>query len=166
MVDCSSLKQSLCFQKTNFWQIAEVIPLWFSSIRQEMGMGDPLSGGWQLHKETQMGPDRLFPRDGVSEAGRGMPEPLWGKLLLLNWVNQGLFWQEAAPFHRLPTVPFVMWQSYQSKVVLWIENYLVRVMFGLCNTSCLYLILTRTICFALSVGVPPSVSIPTSPITS
>lgn len=69
MVDCSSLKQSPCFQKTNFWQIAEVILLWFSSIRQEMGMVDPLSGGWQLHKKNQMGPDRLFPRDGVSEAG-------------------------------------------------------------------------------------------------
>lgn len=52
MVDCSSLKQSPCFQKSNFWQIAEVIPLWFSSIRREMGIEDPLSGGWQLHKKT------------------------------------------------------------------------------------------------------------------
>lgn len=51
MVDCSSLKQSPCIQKTNFWQITEVIPLWVSSIRQEMGMENPLSGGWQLHKK-------------------------------------------------------------------------------------------------------------------
>lgn len=166
MVDCSSLKQSPCFQKTNFWQIAEVIPLWFSSIRQEIGMVDPLSGGRQLHKKkNRWDLTGYFQEMESLKQEAEMLERLWGKQLL-NWVNQGLFWQEAASVHRLPTVLFVMWQSSQSKVVLWTADDLVRVMFDLCNTSCLSMILTRTICFALSVGVPPSVSSPTSPITS
>lgn len=165
MVDCSSLKQIPCFQKSNFWQIAEVIPLWFSSIRQEMGMVDPLSRGWQLHKKNRWDLTGYFQEMESLKQEAGMPERLWRKLLL-KWVNQGLFWQEAASIHRLPTVLFVMWQSYQSKVVLWTVNYLVRVVFDLCNTSCLYMILMKTICFALSVGAPTSASSPTSTITS
>lgn len=90
MVDCSSLKQSPCFQKTNFWQIAEVIPLWFSSIRQEIGMVDPLSGGRQLHKKTRWDLTGYFQEMESLKQEAGMPERLWGKQLL-NWVNQGLF---------------------------------------------------------------------------
>jgi len=84
MVDCSSLKQSPCFQKTNLWQIAKVIPLWFSSIRQEMGMEDPLSGGWQLHKKNRWDLTGYFPETESLKQEAGMPEQLWGKLLLLN----------------------------------------------------------------------------------
>lgn len=113
--------------------------LWFPSIRQQRGMVNPLSGGWQLHKENRCDLTGYFQETKSLKWEAGMPEWLWGKFLLLNWINQGLFWQKAASLHRLQTVLFVMWQSYQSKVILWILKYLARVMFDLCNSSCLYL---------------------------
>lgn len=153
MVDGSSLKQRPCFQETNFWQIAEAIPLCFSSVRQEMGMVDPLSGGWQLHKKT----------DGTWQA-ISRRWSLWSRKqgCLNDYGESSCFWTGwiKYSFDRRQH-PFT---DYQLSCLLcdslisqrlYYELWNISLMFDLCNTHCLYLVLTRTICFALSVCALP-----------
>jgi len=47
-------------------------------------MEDPLSGGWQLHKKNRWDLTGYFPETESLKQEAGMPEQLWGKLLLLN----------------------------------------------------------------------------------
>lgn len=156
MVDCSSLKQSPCFQKTNFWQITEVIPLWFFSIRQEMGMAAPLSGAWQLHKK-QMGPDRLFPGDGVSEAGSRDAWTTVGKAPAFKLGESRTLLTGGSILSQATKCP-VCYVTV-SKIVLWMMKYLARVTFDLGNMSCLYLVLTRTMGFFCFVSLCPSLNL-------
>lgn len=99
-------------------------PLVFQHQRGD-GKGGPSRGGLiTSQKNIWDVTGYLQETESLKQEAR-MPEWLWEKLLL-NCENQGLFWQDATSFHRLPTVLFLMWQSYQSKVLLGVVKYLAR----------------------------------------